>query len=147
MTRRETLQIVVALGVAALFAALLPIRMDDAAARRSSDECLTLSAHPPGHEAAGAIAGYLRCLELEPRDPVLLADAGLLYEESGDVARAEEMYRRALAIDPAYADVHTRLGRLLLRQGNTAAARAEAERAKELTLNASGASLLREAAR
>jgi tetratricopeptide (TPR) repeat protein len=144
---RDIRQVVAALAVAALFVALLPIRMDDAAARRSSDECLTLSERPPSHEAAGAMAIYLRCLELEPRDPVLAGDLGLLYEEAGDAARAEEMYRRALAIDPAYAEMHTRLGRLLLRQGNTAAARAEAERAKALTLNASGASALQEAAR
>jgi tetratricopeptide (TPR) repeat protein len=144
---RDLRPVVAAVGVAALFAALLPIRMDDAAARRSSDECLTLSARPPGHEAPAAMATYLRCLELEPRDPVLAGDAGLLYEEAGDDAHAEEMYRRALAIDPAYAEMHTRLGRLLLRQGNTAAARAEAERAKALTLNASGASALREAVR
>src|SRR5262249_27688458 len=90
---------------------------------------------------------YLRCLELEPHDPVLLADVGLLYEEAGDAERAETVYRRALAIDPSYAEVHTRLGQLLLRQGNTAAARAEADRARALTLNASGASALREAAR
>ena len=77
----------------------------------------------------------------------MAGDVGQLYEDAGDVARAEEMYRRALAIDPAYAEMHTRLGRLLLRQGNTAAARAEAERAKALTLNASGVSALQEAAR
>jgi tetratricopeptide (TPR) repeat protein len=144
---RDALPLVVALGVAALFVVLLPIRMDDAAARRSSDECLTLSARPPGPEAAAAMGTYLRCLELEPRDTVLAGDLGWLYEQAGDSARAEEMYRRALAIDPAYAEMHTRLGRLLLRQGNTAAARAEADRAKALTLNASGASALQEAAR
>jgi tetratricopeptide (TPR) repeat protein len=146
MTRAEGLQIVTAAGVAALFALSLPIRVNDAAARSSSDECVTLSQRPPGHEAAGAIPRYLRCLELEPRDVVLLRDVGLLYEESGDVARAEKMYQRALGIDPAYADVHARMGWLLLRKGDKGAARASADRAAALTLNASAVAALREAA-
>jgi hypothetical protein len=56
------------------------------------------------------------------------------------------MYRRALAIDPA-SDVHIRLGWLLLRRGDKAAARAEAERAKALTLNAASVAALAEAVR
>lgn len=147
MMRPEGVQIVTAASVAALFALLLPIRMDDAAARSSTDECVTLSRRPPGHEAAGAIPRYVRCLELEPRDVVLMRDLGLLYEESGDTARAETLYRRALDVDPAYADVHARLGWLQLRKGDKAAARAAADRVAALTLNASSIAALREAAR
>jgi Flp pilus assembly protein TadD len=147
MTRRAALQIVVATGVLTLFAIVLPIRMDDAAARSSSEECLTLSQRAPGAQAAAAIPTYLRCLELEPRDAVLLRDLGALYENGGDVTRAEEMYRRALVVDPAYAEVHARLGWLLLRKGDKAAARVAADRALALTLNLSTALELREAAR
>ena len=145
--RSAITQLVAAAGVAALFAALLPIRAGDSAAGSSTEECLTLSQQSPGHEVTGAIPRYLRCLELEPRDSLLQRDLGSLYEELGDTRRAEEMYRRALAIDLAYADVHARLGWLLLRRGDKAAARAAADRVAALTLNGSSVAALREAAR
>lgn len=147
MNRAPTLQIVTALAAFVLFAVALPIRMDDPAARSSTDECLMLSSRAPSHEAAAPIASYLRCLELDPRDLVLMRDAGALYEESGDLARAEAIYRRALAIDPSFAELHTRLGWILVRRGDKAGALVEANRAATLTLNAPSALALQEAAR
>ena len=146
MTRAAAVQIAAAAAVVLVFAAVLPIRVEDAAKRSSTEECLTLSAKAPAHESDATIAAYVRCLDIEPRDAVLMRDLGTLYEEAGDAPRAEEMYRRALAVDAGYADVHTRLGWLLLRKGDKAGARAEADRAVALTLNASSARELRKAA-
>ena len=42
------------------------------------------------------------------------------------MARAEEAYRRALALDPDFADLRLRLGSLSLRRGGAAEAEAEA---------------------
>lgn len=47
-----------------------------------------------------------------PAPAALLFSRGLGYEDRGDVARASEMYRRALELHPAYADARARLDRL-----------------------------------
>lgn len=141
---RDIRQIVAAVGGVALVAALLPIRADDAAERRSTVDCMMLSASAPPDPSPAVIATYERCRDLDPHDAVLHYDLGTLYESSGD-GRAEAAYRRALAIDPAYADAHVRLGWLLLRRGDERAARVEAERATELTMNGAAAAALRRA--
>ncbi len=68
-----------------------------------------------------------RCRALYPNDVELMADLGTVYEFTDRATQAEAIYRDALAIDPSYADLRLRLGRLLLRRGATDEARREAE--------------------
>ena len=70
-----------------------------------------------------------RCLALDPGDVGLMTDLGAAYESAGRADRAEQLYRRALVIDPHDSDVHVRLGRVLLAHGDRIAARAEGEAA------------------
>lgn len=42
---------------------------------------------------------------------------GIAYNETGDLAKAEESYKKALAIDPAYLDANINLGGLILNKG------------------------------
>jgi Flp pilus assembly protein TadD len=72
------------------------------------------------------------CLSLHPDDVDLLAHTGRLLARQGDVAQAENLYRRALAVDPDDGDVHLELATLLLRQGHRDEARTEAEAAARL---------------
>lgn len=72
------------------------------------------------------------CLSLHPDDVDLLADSGRLLARRGDVAQAENRYRRALAIDPDDGDVRLELATLLLQQGHRDGARIEAEAAVRL---------------
>ena len=64
---------------------------------------------PGGRESESADDFYERGCELEATDP----------------AAAETAYRRALSLDPARADTHVNLGRLLHERGETAAAAEE----------------------
>ena len=64
-----------------------------------------------------------------------MGDLGSAYEASGQLARAEEAYRRALALDPDFADLRLRLGTLLLRRGDAAEAEAEATQALRVQPN------------
>jgi lipopolysaccharide biosynthesis regulator YciM len=59
----------------------------------------------------------------------LLEQASQLY--SSDLAKAAELLRRALAIDPLYAQVHFELGNCLLEQGLTSQAKEEFIKAKD----------------
>lgn len=75
-----------------------------------------------------------RTLELAPDFPdALVGKANLLLDApwllGGDVAEAERLLRRALAIDPGYLSARRDLARALARGGDAAAARAEARRA------------------
>jgi Flp pilus assembly protein TadD len=72
-----------------------------------------------------AAAAVEQCLALDPENAELITDLGDAYGRSGDVARAEALYRRALAIDGRDGDVHLRLGELLLTRGDAASARRE----------------------
>jgi tetratricopeptide (TPR) repeat protein len=70
-----------------------------------------------------------RCLALDTQNVELMTDIGDQYAMSGSTDRAEAMYRRALAIDARDGDVQLRLGELLLKRGDAAAARAAGEAA------------------
>ena len=113
---------------------VLPVPLPDAGDGNSAEECLTMADHAP---VAGAevIAQLERCSTLVANDVELLSDLAVAYERGGRTADAESAYRRALEIDPDYADVHARLGELLLARGAGAEARSHAEAALRLQPN------------
>ncbi|HXI29109.1 MAG TPA: tetratricopeptide repeat protein [Vicinamibacterales bacterium] len=67
-----------------------------------------------------------QCLAIDPVNVELLVKAGDGYAGTGDPARAESLYRRALAIDPFDGGSHLRLGELLLSKGDRDSAAREA---------------------
>jgi len=78
------------------------------------------------HVAGFDVPAFERCLELRPNAIELMTDLGTAHEHAGQWDRAESVYRRALAIDAEDGDVRVRLGNVLLRRGDAAAARREA---------------------
>lgn len=76
---------------------------------------------------ASDVARLELCLSGDPHNVELMTDLGGAYEVNGAVDRAEDIYRRALAIEPHDGDLHVRLGELLLTRGDRAAGRAEGE--------------------
>jgi tetratricopeptide (TPR) repeat protein len=119
-------RILLPVGVLALYALTLPIRPMTVGGGSTTSECLTLTAHPPRGSALELRASYERCLTLAPDEVELMADLGGQFEAAGDRVRAEELYRRALTIDPGFAGVRLRLGEILLRRGDLEGARREA---------------------
>jgi tetratricopeptide (TPR) repeat protein len=105
----------------ALFWAALPAPLPRSSAGLLNEQCLTVPA------TSDAIPALERCSALYPHDVELKADLGAAYESADETARAEATYQLALAIDPAYADLRLRLGRLMLRRGATDDARRQAE--------------------
>ena len=117
-----------------LWAAALPMSLSRGPNAASDEECLTLADAPPPPRP-DLLATLERCSALYPADVELLADLGAQYETAGRRSEAEAIYRRALAVDPAYAELRLRLGRLLLARGAAALARREAEAALEVQPN------------
>lgn len=67
--------------------------------------------------------------------PQILADlfnTAVMHHQAGALADAERCYRQLIAASPGYAEPHSRLGAVLMRQGKTAEAVAEIERAVAL---------------
>jgi tetratricopeptide (TPR) repeat protein len=120
--------------VLAAFWLVLPIELGMDPDVSSSDACLTLADRPPPH-GEEAIAALERCLTVATTDVELIADLAGAYELANRPGDAEAAYARALAIDPEYADVHTRLAALLLKRGDAARARSHAEIALRLQPN------------
>jgi SAM-dependent methyltransferase len=61
-----------------------------------------------------------------------LFNTAVKHHQAGALADAERCYRQLIAASPGYAEVHSRLGAVLMRQGKTAEAVAEIERAVAL---------------
>lgn len=122
------LRIVVAVTVLVVLAAGLPVTLGSSATQLSTEDCVSRS--------VGVSTERLEhCVAVFPSDPELLADLAGRYEQSHQTARSEQLYRRALALDPDYADLRLRLGRLLLQQGKTEEARQQATAALQIQPN------------
>jgi tetratricopeptide (TPR) repeat protein len=76
---------------------------------------------------------YLRAISLY-EEPNAFAHANLasLYARTNELILAEEQYRRALTIEPGFAEVHANLAFLLIRSGRLEEARASLLRARQL---------------
>lgn len=66
---------------------------------------LSYQAHKQLSEWAGAAADAGKLIELDPQDANYRGWRGLVYEQSGDLARAAEDYEQALLLKPHLADV------------------------------------------
>ena len=76
-----------------------------------------MRAHTAG-ELYAARDGYARLRELAPLNADSWHLGGVLEGQVGSMARAEELVRRAIEIDPAQAMFHTNLGNILSRKGS-----------------------------
>ena len=72
---------------------------------------------------------YGRTIELLPMDGHARNNLGVVYESQGNLRKAEQLYRKAIQVDPDVAMAHYNLARHLLRQGKTEEALARLERA------------------
>lgn len=125
MTSAQILSAAALLGVCW---AALPVPLPGSSGGPLNEQCLTVSDSARlAMSLPDAIGVLERCSALYPNDVELLADLGAAYESTERAVQAERIYRDALAIDPAYADLRLRLGRLMLRRGAVDEARREAE--------------------
>ncbi len=74
-----------------------------------------------------AIERYLASLILDPVSPEILNWLGLTYLATGQLDKAEAAYRKMLVVSPNMSGGHYRIGRVLLRKGDTAMALANFE--------------------
>jgi tetratricopeptide (TPR) repeat protein len=123
----------------ALQGALLLQRRNPTAARSAYERALQLS--PGMVEAVGGLAAVdlrlnapdraIARLEAEvakqPQNTVLLLLSAQTYEVAGQMAKAEQALRAAVAADPRFLTGYQRLARLYIGQGKIDAARAEFE--------------------
>lgn len=69
-----------------------------------------------------AMAAFAQARRLNPDNPVILNNLAAHYAQGNDLAAAEELYRRAVAINPRYLHARVNLGNLLERAGRYDAA-------------------------
>ena len=79
------------------------------------------------------------CLVLAPDNIEVMLALAELREAAGAWDLAEDMYRRALDVDPRDAELHLRLGRVLARKGDAAGARAEGQQVLAVRPNSTAA--------
>ena len=79
-----------------------------------------------------ASALIIQASALRNDDPVCLNNLGMVNNAAGDGVKAENYYRQAISIDPAYADAWFNLARLLRKNGDIEASLQGFERALQL---------------
>jgi tetratricopeptide (TPR) repeat protein len=53
-------------------------------------------------------------IELDPKNPSLFFNLGVISGEQGDIEKAKEYYNKAIELDPDYADAYINLGSAML---------------------------------
>src|SRR5687767_10827109 len=79
-----------------------------------------------------AVARAQRAVELDRSNALYLNNLGIAYAELGDLPAAEQTFRRALKIQPAYAATHYNLAKALHKDGRLPESLTEYERAHAL---------------
>jgi tetratricopeptide (TPR) repeat protein len=79
-----------------------------------------------------ALAELTKAVELNPQRVESLMSLGLYYRQTGDAAKAEEMYRRALGVDERSALAHLEYARLLAQQNRMDKAEEQLRRAVDV---------------
>jgi Tfp pilus assembly protein PilF len=79
-----------------------------------------------------AVARAQRAVELDRSNALYINNLGIAYAEQGDLRAAEQTFRRALKIDPAYAAAHYNLAKALHKDARLAESLVEYERAYAL---------------
>lgn len=85
--------------------------------------------------AAESIPPYEKSLALNRRDKFALNNVGNAYRATGEVAKAIDCFKRALAIDDSYGVAHGNYGHALLDAGQLEEGRREVERGMTLVPN------------
>lgn len=65
---------------------------------------------------SGALRSLLEATKYTPKDPDLWSNIGVAYVGKEDPAKAEEMFKKALSLNPKYNDAHLNLGVLYSQQ-------------------------------
>jgi tetratricopeptide (TPR) repeat protein len=125
-------QIAIAASLLCLYWVALPVAPIESATGASTARCLTEADRT---REASSISDLEQCSALLPSDADLTADLGGAYEAAGRWAEAESAYRRALTIDPEFADVRRSLAALLERRGAGDEARRQIEAALRVQPN------------
>ena len=89
-----------------------------------------------------AIKYSLAAIELDPVQPALYETLGSSYYFAGDQEKAEATFRKLLALSPEYTSAHYRLGRVLLKKGETAEALHEMEIATDNVYGPTGQAMV-----
>ena len=71
----------------------------------------------PLDQAAASLADYEKAVALAPGDYRFWVTLGTAREQTGDAAGAEQAFRQAVSLAPAYAYPHWNLGNVLIRNG------------------------------
>ena len=133
---QPTKQVALAGALLSLYWIVLPVPLSQSPALPSTPECLTRAdAAPAEGPGAGSVNALERCSALLPADVELMMDLGAAHEAAHRFERAEEAYRRALVVDPEYAEARRRLAALMLRRGAKEDARAQLESALRVQPN------------
>ena len=82
-----------------------------------------------------AINLYTTLLALEPINFMAHNNIGVAYYKKGDAAKATESLRKAIEINPNYADAHFNLGVVMQEQGQSTSAQVEFQKACDLGLS------------
>jgi tetratricopeptide (TPR) repeat protein len=98
------------------------LQLDPSSTRASSGLALI---EVGSKQAPQTVARLDAQLAKNPKDPRLTLLTGRAYATTGNMAKAEELFRRAITLDPTFAEAYNTLGQLYVQQNKLDQARSE----------------------